>query len=147
MSKQARLTMTPLQLEDSFLTTLSIQANPDYRPPGAGQPVPGLRVVPRVQLAAHESDAHRYQLTLTVQDDPDAEEEQPYALDLRMVGQFVVDEGLEHDRVEHLVAVNGASLLYSALREIVLMATGRSAWGSVQLPTMNFNRLTTEPAE
>ena len=75
---------------------------------------------------------------------PDSGTEEPYHIHCQIVGQFLVDEALDREDLDRLVAVNGASILYSSLREMLLIVTGRSAWGAMQLPTVNFNRLDLE---
>lgn len=140
--------MTPLQLEDSFLTVMEVRANPEFRSPEEGGSVFRPAIEPQVQMARLKSEERRYQLTLTVESAPDSEKsEQPYNLHFQIVGQLVVDQAFEHEELDRLIAVNGASMLYSSLREVVLMMTGRCAWGPVQLPTVNFNQLDMEDGE
>ena len=139
--------MTPLQLEDSFFTALEVRANPAYQHSEEGVLVPQPAIEPRLQVARVKGDQKRYQLTLTVGSDPDCDEGEPYQIHCQVVGQFVVEEAFEREDLDRLVAVNGASILYSSLREMVLIVTGRSAWGAVQLPTVNFRRLDIEGNE
>ncbi len=135
-------TMTPLQLEDSFFTALETQANPAYQLPAeGGGRMPQPAVEPQIQMVRLKGEQKRYQLTLTVESSPASEGDEPYRIHCQIVGQFVVDDAFENDDLDRLVAINGASILYSALREMVLLVTGRCAWGAVQLPTVNFKHL------
>jgi preprotein translocase subunit SecB len=66
----------------------------------------------------------------------------PYLIDVEARGVVVVLKGAERFAPPaDLAAVNGASLLWSAVREQVLSITSRMAAGPVTLPTMNFHDL------
>lgn len=66
----------------------------------------------------------------------------PYLIDVEAKGVVVVLKGAEKlGAPEDLAAVNGASLLWSAVREQVLTVTSRMMAGPVTLPTMNFHDL------
>jgi preprotein translocase subunit SecB len=77
----------------------------------------------------------------------DIDEEAPrYHFRLRIIGFFswCSEEQLEEE-VAHIVAVNGASILYSSAREYLLMITSRAPWGQLTLPTMSFADVTVTP--
>lgn len=66
----------------------------------------------------------------------------PYLIEVDVRGVVVVLKGAEKlAPPEDLAAVNGASLLWSAVREQVLTVTSRMLAGPVTLPTMNFHDL------
>ncbi len=66
----------------------------------------------------------------------------PYLIDVEVHGVVVVLKGAEElAPPEDLAAVNGASLLWAAVREQVLTITSRMLAGPVTLPTMNFHDL------
>lgn len=66
----------------------------------------------------------------------------PYLIDVEVRGVVVVLKGAEKlGSPEDLASVNGASLLWSAVREQVLAVTSRMMAGPVTLPTMNFHDL------
>ncbi|KAB2927005.1 MAG: hypothetical protein F9K25_15065 [Candidatus Contendobacter sp.] len=66
----------------------------------------------------------------------------PYLIDVEVRGVVLVRKGAEKlAPPEDLAAVNGASLLWSAVREQVLTVTSRMLAGPVTLPTMNFHDL------
>ncbi len=62
----------------------------------------------------------------------------PYLLDVEAAGYLNVSELIPKDDRSDIVLVNGASLLYGAIRELVSHLTARSPLGMCQLPTMNF---------
>lgn len=134
------MTPIPLRLDEYFFTRIHVEANPEFTgESGAGSSV---EVEPHTTLLKHQEDPTRYQVTVTVgelhtRDDAPL----PYNLDVQAVGLFSVDSALVHDDIDRLVLVNGASMLYSALREHVLTVTGRGPWGAFQLPTQSFRGL------
>ena len=73
----------------------------------------------------------------------------PYRIDIEAAGIILLPKGAEKLGSAHdLVTVNGAALLWSAIREQLLTLTSRMPTGPVMLPTMHFHDLkqpTTEP--
>ena len=127
----------PLRLERYFFTRMNIEANQEFDPQ---QPIPeaGPDVPVGVQLFRHEEDPNRFQVGLVIGGAKPAEGNLPYRIHLEIVGQFALDEGFEHDNREKLVQVNGASMLYSAAREMLLGLTGRGPWPPMLLPSISF---------
>lgn len=82
-------------------------------------------------------------LRLAVDNEPREDKEDqkysPYLIDVEARGVVLIPNGAEKlAPPEDLAAVNGASLLWSALREQVLTVSSRMMAGQVMLPTMNF---------
>lgn len=131
---------TPLRLEHYFFTRIHSEANPEFVTSERDESQrPDVDVGAKIDVFKHEADPHRYQLTLTVDKVVGTEGAMPYKLDIQVVGLFVTDPEFKHDNIDRLVHVNGASMLYTAAREFVLMITGRGPWGPFQLPTVNFH--------
>lgn len=64
----------------------------------------------------------------------------PYDIEMEMFGVFDVN-GLPEEKRIPLVLVNGSSILYSAMREMLLTITQRCMHGPVMLPSVHFVRL------
>lgn len=62
----------------------------------------------------------------------------PYLLDLQAVAFFEVSEALPAEKREDLVIANGSAIVYSSLREMVLMITSRMEYGPLVLPGVHF---------
>ncbi|WP_175782754.1 protein-export chaperone SecB [Burkholderia cenocepacia] len=64
----------------------------------------------------------------------------PYRIDVKCVGYFnVLTEAFpEEARRQNVVVVNGAAMLYGAIREMVSNITARSWHGELLLPAMSF---------
>ena len=61
-----------------------------------------------------------------------------YTGEVHAVGVFRVLVGVPSEEVAKLVEVNGASLLFGAIRELVLNLSGRGPWPAVCLSTVSF---------
>jgi len=99
------------------------------------------------QLAQNSQDERLWKLTLEIRVRPKrGQSPPPYRIDVDMIGLFSVQpSALKNADLPRLIGVNGASMLYSAAREHVFMATSRGAWGPVQLPAVTFSDLKFEP--
>jgi len=62
----------------------------------------------------------------------------PYAIDVEAVGLLAVADAFPVDERFDLARVNGASLVYGAIREMVANITCRQAYGEFWLPTLRF---------
>jgi len=61
-----------------------------------------------------------------------------------VVGIIEAHPDIPEDKVQHSVQLAGASLLYGAIREMVLNITSRSAKGVLMMPTLNFQAILSE---
>lgn len=76
------------------------------------------------------------------QEDGEEQKYSPYLIDVEARGVVLIPKGAERlAPPEELATVNGASLMWSALREQVLTVSARMLAGQVMLPTMNFHDL------
>ncbi len=62
----------------------------------------------------------------------------PYTLDIAALGLVEVSEKVEKEKRRDLALVNGASLVYGAIRELVTTLTARCIAGPLVLPTADF---------
>lgn len=135
----------PLQLEESFFDTVRVDAVPEHSPSTEGRPQRhGVQV--HIDLATLDDSPGMWRVALDLTD-KDVDGETPrYRFRLRIIGFFRWSgaEGSEQD-VAQIVAVNGASILYSSAREYLLMLTSRMPWGQITLPTMSFAGIAVAP--
>ncbi|HRI56303.1 MAG TPA: hypothetical protein PK170_04315 [Anaerolineae bacterium] len=59
-----------------------------------------------------------------------------------MEGIFHIDHAGPLDERKRLVVINGASMLFGAIREQLLSLSGRHKFGPFLLPSLNFANLT-----
>jgi preprotein translocase subunit SecB len=88
--------------------------------------------------AADGTDSRAFVVTLGIAIDNAEGKPSPYLLDIAALGLIEVNEQIEGEKRADLAAVNGASLIYGAIRELVTTLTARSIAGLFVLPTMDF---------
>ncbi len=131
--------MTSLQLNHYFYPNISIKAHPKNKP--SGDEKTQIDVKREFRCIDKEERDWSVHLTLkTVKQGALA----PYRIEIDVVGFFKVNKEYPTDEVEKLVQIGGASILYSATREFILMLTSRGPWGPVFLPSITFKPEETE---
>lgn len=147
----------PLQLLQVMFRKISVELDERHAPEEPPNPYTSIFVFDGVEITtecgigeldpSHER-GRLYLVTLRVLIDNQPKGEaperkySPYVIDVEARGVVVVPKGAEQlAPPEDLAAVNGASLLWSAVREQVLSLTSRMPVGPVMLPTMNFHDL------
>ncbi|AKS41174.1 protein-export chaperone SecB [Wenzhouxiangella marina] len=140
---------SPLQLEHYFFERMHCLAKSDieFEDVRAWHEADSSRFQLTVELATNPEAEHQWQVSVDLRTSGDYPAPSPYELRFTAVGFFVVDEDFKHDNIEHLIRVNGSSVLYSAMREFVSLFTSRAPWGSVMLPTINFRLLAAKPSD
>ena len=126
---------SPLQLEQMVYERIEIVAVPGHEP-GAN-----VNVKTSVCLGSTE-DLRDWRVRLNVTVSPDETPKPPYAINIVASGAFkpaTLEESPE--RIAKLVGVTGSSILCSAMREMVLLLTGRCQYGPFMLPTQSFVHL------
>jgi preprotein translocase subunit SecB len=96
--------------------------------------------VQHLEMKDEGSEELKHGLALKLSVDRGDNKNFPYAINLEAVGVFDAS-ALPAERQVPLVLVNGASMLYSALREVLLMLTQRCMHGPVMLPSVHFVQL------
>lgn len=132
------LPLSPLQLKHYCFTTIALRAV--YKGTDKGEPTlePSVECKPDKELPNHWRLALTLQLRSASADKPFL-----YEGDFQVVGLVEVAESFPPDKREQLARVNGLSLLYSAVREMVLNLSTRCARGRLCLPVLNFTELLT----
>lgn len=88
--------------------------------------------------AGQEDEPHDFMIKLSVGISNKKDTHAPYKIDIGVVGLFAVSDVIPIEDRNNIVTVNGASVLYGAIREQVATLTSRSYLGSMVLPTMDF---------
>jgi preprotein translocase subunit SecB len=136
----------PLQLEESYIDLVSVEAVPAYVPDPEARPHRhGVQMQFGLATVDDSPGVWRVSLDITHKDIDAAPLR--YRFRLRIVGFFRWSaEQRPEPEVAKLVAVNGASILYSAAREYLLIVTSRAPWGQLTLPTVSFADVEVTPA-
>lgn len=92
---------------------------------GIGQPV-------------DDEESDKFALRLIIEISPKSEGAFPYSIDIGVEGFFTIVDKKSVASVQDMVLVNGAAMLYGALREQIVTITSRFEYGALMLPTVNF---------
>ena len=153
--------ISPVQLKQLMFKRVHVALDERHMPVHGGAPWSHVALFEGVNIATGfgidtlaidaEPGLH-YMVSLQVQVDNvavlEANDQRfaPYLLDLEAAGVVTVPPGAEKlAPPEDLAAVNGAALLWSAIREQVLALTSRMPAGPAMLPTVHFHDLKRQP--
>ena len=124
--------LSPLQLKGHRYTHLHLEGLPKGIPGG------DVEVTTTLGVGRHVTEPREWRVDLKVVFEPRAGQNGPYRGTAEVVGFFEILDGWPEKDCEALVAINGASLLYGAIREMILMMSSRSSHGEFLLPTLRF---------
>jgi preprotein translocase subunit SecB len=88
--------------------------------------------------SGQEDDPRDFLIDLAISIDNKEGKLAPYNVDVAVVGVFKVLPSLPAEQRRDLLTVNGASILYGVIREMVASLTSRFVAGPLTLPGMNF---------
>src|SRR5438552_880447 len=126
-----------ISLTNYFVSELQFAANQTFDPDKTScLEIEDLQVTH--EATAKTENRRSWQLTLRVALNAPSERNLPYSFLVSVVGFVTVDQSVKDENVERFVNINGASLLFSAAREIVRAVTTRGPFKSILLPTVTF---------
>lgn len=133
---------SPIQLMHVVYTRVNVSASGlDISESVIGFDFQGVRIKANVRCGlkeGQEADPRDFLVTLGIVLENKEGKPTPYNIDVSLLGVFKVLPSLAPEKREDLVTVNGASILYGAIRETVLSLTSRFKPGPLTLPGMNF---------
>ena len=90
------------------------------------------------EIKRNANDPREFSLTFIVRDNPAVKTANPqaYKLDLRIIGFFRFDEGIEEKQMQYLIRYNGCAILYGILRGMLATMTGAFPEGAIRMPTI-----------
>ena len=126
---------SPLQLETCFFTEIRVISDPEANEDD----------INRVNIAVHteaskrdEGAPRQWFVVVGVKITPKADAKPGYVGEVEGVGMFHVHASWPDNQIERLVAINGASVVYGAIRELISNLTARGPWDMLILPTYSF---------
>jgi len=128
----------PLQLDEYYFTRVNIEANLDFELDDKDDDSLILDSQCDLEVFQNKEEKRRWQIRLNFKPKNTDTKSYPYKIDIQVIGFFNVSENVEEEKAPYLVRANGTAILYSALREFILLITGRGPWPSVTIPTTNF---------
>jgi preprotein translocase subunit SecB len=127
------MTNSPLLLENHFLTKVELHAT------RAENVAKEFDITCRPFVSRQEGEALRWNVVLRVEI-KSQKNAAPAAYEgkIEFFGTFSVDPAFPEERRDQLVRVNGSSILYGAVRELVANLTARGPYPMVRLPSISF---------
>jgi preprotein translocase subunit SecB len=123
----------PLSLDASYPTLIHIVSELE------GSSDAGYDVQCDVQVAQSKEQERRWRIELGVKFSAKGVKRPAYQGEIKYVGIFTVADEYPTENIPRLVAVTAPSILYSSIRELVALLTGRSPLRPfVLLPTVSF---------
>lgn len=151
------MTPSPVQLLQLMFKQVRVELDPKHLPAEVKNPLTSAYTFDGVSIQSEVgigqggiSDGRGIvffvELRVAVDNEPNVDTADqkyaPYKIDIAVEGVILIPKGAEQlADPEDLAAVNGASLLWSAVREQVLTITSRMRAGPVVLPTVHFHDL------
>lgn len=122
-----------ITLNHCFARKIALEAHPDANV--------GTRFNTRCELEFGQNvdDPKQWQVILSVHLDGVDNKPAPYKGCIEYVGIFSIDGSSSEEKVQRLIAVNCPALLYSSVREMVALLTGRGPHRALTLPTVSFS--------
>ena len=125
-------TTAPLQLDIYFFDSLSIRVNPkgslNYR-------LTGEQLVIDAEYSLNTEDPTKQKVSLTVRNHPE-DPSATYLFSATVIGIFTISDPSDQNSLPHVV-VTGSSMLFGAIREMLLTLTGRGPFPNLILPTVS----------
>ena len=148
---------SPVQLMQLMFKHVKVELDPAHLPAEVPNPLTsvftfdGVSLQSEVGIGEADPDHERgtvffVELRVVVDNEPNpdikGQKYAPYKVDVAVEGVVLLPKGAEKlGDAEDLAAVNGASMLWSAVREQVLTITSRMRAGPVVLPSVHFHDL------
>lgn len=150
------MNIAPIQMVSLAYRRLSVEADFDHLPKSEDGPLDPHSVLEGVEMRTDvsfspldEADPRGtpYFVTLRLRtNNPKAEDPQPkfspYLIDIEAGATIVLSESAQkRSDAQQLVHVNGPSLIWGAIRELLALMTSRMPAGTALLPSVNFHDL------
>jgi preprotein translocase subunit SecB len=124
--------LSPLQLRQHSFTEVSLVAIED------GSADAEVTFEQQVQCGSKADNPLIWRADLQIIISCDKDKPFNYSGSIAVRGIFEIHPGFPENRREELIRVTGASILYGAVREMILNITSRSLKGAFLVPTVSF---------
>lgn len=132
----------PLSLDVSYPTLIHIVSDPD------GARDTGHDVECNAQVWRSQRNERKWRVQLAVKFKPKGSGVAAHRGEITYMGIFTVVEDYPAEKMFRLIGVDAPSILYSSIRELVALLTGRSSTTTVMLPTVSFiDNIVVSPTE
>jgi preprotein translocase subunit SecB len=125
--------ISPLQLKGHFFPVIRLNAQPGGKKEGP------TNLAREIAFAPVSGNPKSWQLELTVKlSNSDKTNPFLYEFEIHVIGFFEMEADPQEERTKQIVIVNGLSMLYGAIRELIINLTSRSAFGALTVPSLSF---------
>lgn len=147
MKDQHQVQLSPLQMKHLIFTKIVVELADSLEKTGElwapNFDMNGVTVLAEISTAMPDdqvNDPINFMVTmrLAILNEKENSKKSPYKIDISAQAWFEISSGIEIEKREDLVRVNGASLIMGAIRELVIQLTSRSGFGALTLPTLRF---------
>lgn len=149
--------LSPLQLLEYTFDGVSVipvdgyVADPEFSPTLVFFPGKlGISAETGLQQLNEEKSYSDFKVVLKLRVGPKADKDAPYQIQVSVSGVVRMHLSQDKDQANERrvrALVNGASLLYGVIREMVSNITSRSVHGQLLLPSLSFADLANQPAD
>ena len=122
----------PLSLDVSYPTRINLVSEPE------GACDAGYDVACDIEVGQNTTHPRRWRILLSVKFSAKGVKRPAHKGEIAYVGIFTVADDYPAEKMSRLVAVNAPTMLYSSIRELVALLTGRTPLRTVLLPTVSF---------
>lgn len=123
---------SPLILDKHFFTKVEVNSNID------GQLGAINLLNCHIELGEASDNPKMFQLSLKLKIESPPDKKAPYTGEIEAVGLFRVVENCPAEKAPEIVEAYGSSVLFAAIRELVLTITSRGPWPALLLSTFSF---------
>ena len=131
-----RIQPSPLHLHDYFLTELNFRINPLFK--SDQSPLFSLKDLQVKREIQDLSESEKKRMILRVSHQPKSEINSPYSFTVEVMGTLEISKKFPEEKKQMLLQVNGASILYGVIREILRSITSNAPYSQVLLPSLSF---------
>lgn len=132
--------LAELQLKDYIFTEVVVKANPKYAHSSTTELNCSLDdLLFDVDVLVHQENEHKFAVQLGLRTASSSSKKRAYELSVNAFGQFEVAKTLNSSEAFAYVTRSGSSILYGAIRELVVSITARGPWGGHYLPAVDAN--------
>ena len=124
--------LSPLQLKQHSFISIHLDANEN------GSVDAPILISTNIEGGEDKVNPHLLSVKLTVILKSDTESPCAYTGKVEIIGQFEVAKNFDISKRLDVMRVNAVSLLYGAVREMVMTITARSVNGMLCIPTLSF---------
>lgn len=126
-------TTAPLQLDIYFFDSLSIRVNPKG---SLNYHLTEAQLDIDAEYCLNTEDPTKHKVILTVRNRPEDPSSATYLFSATVIGIFTISNPSDQNSLPHVV-VTGSSMLFGAIREMLLTLTGRGPFPNLILPTVS----------